>query len=185
MKRLFKFKYPKIAFLIIAIAFSYLIFRNPHVSDFVSNLKLGSLSYLGVFIAGILFSFGFTAPFAAGFFITLNPSNILLAGLVGAIGSSFGNVLMFKVMYLSFKDEFKRIEKTKVVRDIEKIEGNIFNKHVRLYLMYIFMGFLIASPLPDEVGVMMLSGLTKINIKIFALLSLLLHFIGIVILLLI
>ena len=65
MKRLIKFRYPKIAGLVFAIILAYIVFSNPIVEGFVTHLN--SLSYLGMFIAGLLFSFGFTSPFSAGF----------------------------------------------------------------------------------------------------------------------
>ena len=49
--------------------------------------------------------------------------------------------------------------------------------------MYAFVGILIASPLPDEIGVIMLAGLTKINFKILAIISFILNTLGILIIL--
>jgi len=48
-----------------------------------------------------------------------------------------------------------------------------------------YLGILIASPLPDEAGVIMLAGLTKIKSNVFAILSFSLNTAGILILLLI
>jgi len=47
--------------LVLAIILAYILFRNPFIQSYISHL--GALSYLGIFIAGILFAFGFTAPF--------------------------------------------------------------------------------------------------------------------------
>ena len=68
------FKYPKIIILILMIIIALFIFKNPYVSSKISSLK--NLSYLGIFIAGALFSFGFSAPFAVGFLIVAHPANI-------------------------------------------------------------------------------------------------------------
>ncbi|MEM4271920.1 MAG: hypothetical protein QXD13_02445, partial [Candidatus Pacearchaeota archaeon] len=87
-------RYPKITLFLIAIIAAYFIFSNPKVADFVSRLH--EYSYLGVFIAGVFFTFGFTTPFAAGFFIALNPSNIWLAGIIGGCGAMIGDTLIFK-----------------------------------------------------------------------------------------
>ena len=180
-KKLFKFKYPKIFCLVITIIIAYLIFKNPSVSSFV--LQLGNLSYFGVFIAGMLFAFGFTAPFAAGFFITLNPHNILLAGIIGGIGALLSDLLIFSFIRVSFEDEFNKLRKTKLIRSIGKVIEKSLGKKLKAYLMYIFAGFIIASPLPDEIGVIMLAGLTRINARILAVLSFILNTIGILVLL--
>ncbi len=183
MKRLFKFRYPKILGLIIAIVLAYLIFRNPAVSGFVSDL--GDYGYLGVFIAGILFAFGFTAPFAVGFFVTLNPANVWLAGIVGGLGSLTGDMMLFKCIRFSFEDEFYRLEHTKVMKEASELIEKSIGKKFQLYLMYALAGFFIASPLPDEAGVIMLAGLTRIKLGTMMKLSFLLNTAGIIILLLI
>ena len=56
-----------------------------------------------------------------------------------------------------------------------------FSRRFRIYLLYAFAGLIIASPLPDEVGVMMLSGLTSINTKTMILISFLFNSLGILI----
>jgi len=176
-----RFKYPKIAVLILAIILAYIIFSNPSVSDFVSHL--GNLSYLGVFIAGMLFTFGFTSPFAAGFFIILNPSNIWISGIIGGIGAVVSDLFIFNLIRVSFRDEFKRLGKTKLIKNTEKIIEKSLGHKIKTYLMYAIVGILIASPLPDEAGIIMLAGLTKIKVKTLAIVSFILNTIGILILL--
>ena len=177
---LFGFRYPKTALLIITIIIACIIFKNPFINEFVGSL--GNLSYFGVFIAGVLFAFGFTAPFAAGFFITLNPSNILAAGIVGGLGALLSDLFIFSFIRISFEDEFKRLGKTKLIKKTEtSIERN-FGKKLKNYLIYALAGFLIASPLPDELGVIMLAGLTKIKVDILAIISFILNTTGIIIL---
>lgn len=181
MKRLFRFKYPKILGIAIAIILAYFVFRNPVVENFVLNL--GDLSYVGIFIAGMLFSFGFTSPFSTGFFIILNPSNILIAGIIGGVGAMVSDLLIFKFIRTSFADEFNRLKKEKISKRIESKIDKIAGNRMKIYLMYAFAGILIASPLPDEAGIIMLAGLTKIKTNILAIISFILNSVGILILL--
>ena len=181
MKQLFKFKYPKLFLLILFIILAYILFQNTKISSLISNL--GSLSYLGVFIAGMLFAFGFSAPFAVGFFITLNPSNILLYGIIGGLGALTSDLLIFNFIKISFQDEFNKLKKEKAIKKFNQIIGTGFGGEVRKYLMYIFAGILIASPLPDEAGVTMLAGLTKIKQSVLAIIGFTLNTIGIIFLL--
>jgi hypothetical protein len=181
MKKLFKLKYPKLLLLIIIIIISYYIFKNPYVKDLIFNL--GSIGYLSAFFFGILFSFGFSAPISVGFFVSLNPENLFMLGIIGGFGALIGDLFIFKIIKLSFKDEFSKLKKTYVIKKVIKsIESNLDQK-IKLYLMYIFAGILIASPLPDEAGVIMLAGLTKIKTYVLAILSFILNTIGIMILL--
>jgi len=181
MKRLFKFRYPKIVTLIIAIVLAYIIFSNPKVGEFVANL--GTLSYLGVFIAGMLFTFGFTSPFSAGFFIALSPQNLFLAAIIGGAGALFSDLVIFKFIRITFEDEFYRLRHTKAIRKVEHLIETMIGHKIKMYLMYVFAGFLIASPLPDEAGVVMLAGLTKIKTGALAILSFILNTLGILVLL--
>lgn len=185
--RLFRFMhhfhYPKITLLIILIISSYYIFRNPQVNSFIASLN--SWSYLGVFLAGMLFSFGFTTPFAIGFFIVLNPENIFLTGIIGGLGAMVTDLLILKFIRFSFMDEFDRLEHTPVIKKfIYLIENNLGHK-ISVYLMYIFTGVIMASPLPDEIGVIMLSGIKHINALVFSIATFILNTIGIILILMI
>lgn len=181
MLNLFGFKYIKTLSLLAVIFIAYFIFKNPAIESLVSGL--GGYSYFGVFIAGMLFAFGFTAPFAAGFFIALTPPNLWAAGIVGGAGALFSDLLIFRFIRSSFKKEFRNIENTKAVKKVGSLIENYLGIKIKLYIIYVFAGILIASPLPDEIGVIMLAGLTKIKIKILSILSFLLNTIGILILL--
>ena len=173
----FKYKYPKLTILGIFILASYFIFRQPSVSSFFSSLD--SLSYLGIFIAGFLFSFGFTTPFAVGLFLIINPGNMALAVAIGAIGSFFSDLLIFKMIKMSFMDEFEEIEETKAMRKFSRVINSNITKKFKLYLLYIFSGIIMASPLPDEFGVALLTGLGHIRVSTLAILSLVTKAIGI------
>ena len=179
--RLFNFKYPKIICLILAIVFAYVLFKNPAVSGFVSHL--GSLSYLGVFVAGLLFAFGFTAPFAAGFFITLHPANIWLAGIAGGTGALIADMIIFKFIRVSFKGEVSKLKKTYVMKKTGELIERSIGVRLKLYLMYALAGIMIASPLPDEAGVIMLAGLTKIKLGTMMKISFVLNTAGKIVLL--
>ena len=181
MKRLFRFKYPKIAVLMLSIISAYFIFRSPTLQNAVSGF--GNLGYLGIFISGILFAFGFTTPLAVGFFATLQPENILLASITAGIGALAGDLTIFYAIRLSFMNEFRKLEHTKLFTSVEKEFKRDITVKIRHYLMYIFAGFLIASPLPDEVGVTMLAGLTHIKHLPLAVLSFVLNTIGIFVIL--
>jgi hypothetical protein len=180
---LFGYKYPKLTGLVLAIILAYVIFSNPFVAGFISGL--GNWGYLGVFITGLFFSFGFTSPFAAGFFITLNPGNIWLAAFLGGFGAMLSDLFIFNIIRFSFMDEFKRLERTKVLKRVEHYFENGLAKKIKIYLLYVFAGFLIASPLPDEAGVIILAGLSRIKQSTLAVISLICNTLGILVLLLI
>lgn len=180
-KKFSSFKYPKLFFLIILVILSYFIFSGPKVSILISELK--ELSYIGIFLSGMLISFGFSAPFAIGFLLISQPSNIFLAAIIGGIGGMIADLIIFKTIKFSFMNEFKSLEETKTIKLIEETVDKNINIKIRHYLLYLFAGIIIATPLPDELGVSILAGMITIKPKIFALISFLLHTIIILILL--
>jgi len=121
-----KFKYPKLLGLVFAIILAYFVFKNSVVSDWIHGLN--SLSYIGIFIAGLLFSFGFSAPFAIGFFVTLDPANLFLASIVGGFGALISDLLIFRWARFSFSDEFNLIKKTSLLKNIDKVMGFLFGQ---------------------------------------------------------
>ena len=172
-RKLFRFKYPKLVFLVLITILSYFIFKQPVIQGLI--LSLNKLNYLGFLIAGVLFAFGFSAPISIGFFIISQPSNLFLATILGGFGAVIGDIIIFKTIKSSFKDEFEELKKKKIIKKIEEIVKK--NKHVliRHYLLYIFVGIMIASPVSDEIGVSILAGLTTIKESTLALIGFILQ----------
>ena len=183
MKKKFKFKYPKIALFAFVIVIAYLLFKNPNIAGFVSHLN--SFSNFGAFIAGFFYSFGFTSPLSAGFFLTLKTSNIILTGILGGIGAMIADILIFKFVKLSFKEEVERLKKERMLKKIKYFIERRFKKSTITIVSYIFAGILISSPLPDEAGITLLAGFSKIKERAIISIGFILNTIGIIILLLI
>jgi hypothetical protein len=179
MKRLFEVKYPKILTLIGFTLTAYIIFSDPFFAEYVKELH--QFGYYSMFLFGSLFTFGFTTPFAIGYFLTYTPTNIWIAGIIGGIGAMIGDLLIFKFVKFSFEDEFNKIRKEKLTRKVDHTLKFILGKKIKHYLTYAFAGIIIASPLPDEAGVTMLAGLTEIKPSILAIISFIFNTIGILI----
>jgi len=172
-KKIFSFKYPKLFILIIIILLAYYLFSQPFIPDWMEIFnKLGNF---GVLVSGVLTAFGFTAPFGIGLLINLNPSSILFASLLAGLGATIVDLLIFKTIKFSFTDEFKKLEKTKLIKEIEHIVRKNKSVLIRHYLLYIFAGIILATPLPDELGVSMLAGLTTIKPMKLAIIGFVLH----------
>jgi hypothetical protein len=182
MKRLlFRFKYPKIAIYLLMILIAYIIFSNPSVEQYLANV--GNLSYLGVFIAGVLFSFGFTTPYAVGIFLFIEPSNIMLAAFIGGFGALLSDLLIFETIKLSFMDEFHKLEKEWPLAAARRILRRELSLNFQKFLVFTLSAIVFASPLPDELAVALLVGLSKLSSKLFMLVSYLSNTIGILIML--
>ena len=174
----FRYKYKKLTVLLISIIAAYIIFTDSNIGLLIPT----SVNILSVFIAGIFFAFGFLAPFATGFFILIDPSSILFASIVASFGTLLGDLLIFKTIKISVLDEFERLEKSTAIKELNHLIDKSALHKAKIYLYYSFIGIVIASPLPDELGVSMVAGVTKIKFRTLAVISYLLHFVGFLIL---
>jgi hypothetical protein len=172
-----KFKYPKLMSLVVISILSYAIFYGMETQDKIASLI--PYPYLAAFIAGLLFSYGFTTPLAVGYFLTLKTDGLLLMASIGAMGVIISDLILFKIARTHFMDEFRRLEKTLIIREIEKEERLLLKPRHRRLLLYIISAVIIASPLPNELGVSMLAGLTKIKAYQLAIISFILGTLGI------
>lgn len=180
MKKWWGIKYPKFITLILTIILACVIFKIGNLS-FISEPLL-SLGYFGTFLSGILLAYSFTAaPAVAVLLILEKGQNIFLATLVGGFGALVADLIVFKLIRNSFKNEIKKLSHEKSLRHLEK---KIPNKAKR-YLMLMTAELFLASPLPDEIGVTLFSLYKHISARRFAIISYITHFVGILIILLI
>ncbi|MFH0869072.1 MAG: hypothetical protein V1839_02500 [archaeon] len=173
-----RIKYPKFLLLIVTFALAYLIFYGRNFPQF--NSFLLSLGFVGIFLAGMCFAYGFTAgPATAVFLMLAKEQNLLLAGFIGGLGALTADLIIFRFIRHSFADELAKLSKEKLVIRANKHIRGLFKK----YIIPVFAGFIIASPLPDEIGVSLLAASTKISAKTFAVISYLLNTAGILVIL--
>ncbi len=179
-KILSKLKYPKLLFLIFTFVIAYLIFTEKDFSPFHNFLF--SLGYFGTFLAGVFFTYGFTAaPATAILLILAGEQNILLAGFIAGFGALIGDLIIFKFIRYSFADEIEKLSREKTIAHFNNKIPNLFKK----YFVPVLAGFIIASPLPDEIGVSLLAASKSISTNLFSVLSYVLNTTGIFIILLI
>ena len=171
------FRYPKITVFLMAIVVSYFIFRNPFVIFKIAAIN--GERYIGVFIAGLFYSFGFTAPFATGFFLTIAHSKPLLFAIFGGLGALLADLFIFHIVRVSFMDEFTRLEHTKGFRWFERLLYRAVPVKLHTLLLFLVAFVFIASPLPDEIGVTLIAGFTSISHKGLAVVSFLANSLGI------
>ena len=169
-----KFKYAKLLFLIAIVIIACILFNSPAISDPLKNLnKQGS--YIAAFIGGIFLAFGFTFPIAIGIILTVQPSNIFLASLIAGAGSVFGDLVILNLIRRVYQKEFNQLENTKIARWIEKTLERGHPHKIKPYLLYVIAGLIIMLPTPDEIGIALLAGFTKIKQSTFSIISLILH----------
>ncbi len=182
MVKKYKLKYPKLLLFIIALLVGVFVLYESFHYESLHNFIV-SLGYFGTFIGGFFYAYGFTAPPATAVLLVLAKEQyLILAVLIGGLGAVISDFLIFKFVRFSFSDEINRLKKETLIRKIEKMEKKFFGRLYE-YIFPTFAGFLIASPLPTEIGVSMMASIDKLSTKRFLIIAYILHSIGIAIIL--
>jgi hypothetical protein len=178
--------YPRLLLLTCSFAVAYVLY---HAGFFdVLHTLLQGYGYVSIFLGGLLFSFGFTSPFGIAIFLEMAPDvHPVAAAIIGGIGAFLMDFAIFELLrYSAFHNELARLRETFFVRRIvTMLHHQNISRTVREYLLWCFAGFIIASPLPDEIGVSLVSGITDIDTKRFGLLCFAFNTVGIFVILLI
>ncbi|HLC19612.1 MAG TPA: hypothetical protein VJK72_01750 [Candidatus Nanoarchaeia archaeon] len=171
-------KYPRLLLLTCTFIAAYFIFVGREFSQF--HASLAGFGYFGTFLAGLFYTYSFTAgPATAILLILSTEQNIFLATFVAGFGALISDLFIFKFVRFSLMDEIEQLSQTKVLRRLK------FPVSFNTYFFPILAGFIIASPLPDEIGIALLGACTRMSTKFFSLLSYSLNAMGIFVILLI
>jgi len=156
-------RFPKLLAFFASIVFAYVLYKMGAFHWIEAHLD--GASYASMLLAGFLFSFGFTAPLAATYFFEVaHLVNPFIAALLAAIGATVSDISIFQFTKLSFHDEILRMKETWV---IQKLHGLFHREYIshefRNALRWILACVVIASPLPDEVGMTFIVGFTHLK----------------------
>ncbi len=147
----YEWRYHNIILLSASVIAAYYIMRNEVAQELISGL--GDLGYIGAFFGGLLFSYGLTtAPAFAILFLLGKSLNPIVIALIGAMGSVVSDYIIFKFV----RDRLSR-DIMFLLKDLG-IRLHILKVHRWKSLVPILAGFIIASPLPDELALALLGG---------------------------
>jgi hypothetical protein len=167
-------KHKNLTFLILGTVIAGFLLQVREFHSFL--LHLGGLGYIGAFFAGFIFVFSLTAPTGVAV-LTLLSEQLLLPEIVfiGALGSTLGDFIIFKftkgILNQELSDTYTKLDK-------KQRASRIFHSRHFSWLLPLIGAAIIASPLPDEAGISILS-LSKLKTYQFLLFVFILDFIGI------
>jgi len=154
-------------------------------TSFVADVLVSYFSSIffipAAFLVGFLFSITFTAAISTSVFILLAETthNPYLIALIGGFGSLAANSIVYKFFKEEIIDDIQFIEK----RYAKRIAHKIIHSKTVIGLTPYIAALLLASPLPDELGILMLAG-ANFKYTRFFLFSFAFHTIGILIIIL-
>ena len=169
-----RWKYKNLTIVFFSIILVIFISKIESFHSFILNL--GNFGYLGAFVAGIFFVSMFTAATSSLVLIllakTLSPIEI---GLIAGFGAVVGDLLIFNLIKDNLSNEIKDIYNH---IDRKNHLKKLFHSKYFSWTLPLIGALIIASPLPDEIGVSLLS-FSKMNTFKFAFISFILNSIGI------
>lgn len=179
MFRIERFKYTILLFL--SIVFAIVLFFSGYLHAI--TYAVGEYGYITSFISGMMFSISFTAPTAALVFFELGDiHNPLMHALVGGLGAMVSDLLLYRFLKTSLLEEWKLILLPKIsIHHREQMEV-LTKRRLFIWTAPFLASVLIASPLPDEIGVALFS-IINFHPKYFSLISFVANMLGIFLLL--
>lgn len=155
---------------------AFFLLRSDAIAWLIGHTE--SFAILGVFVEGFFFtSMLTTVPATVAILQSAAVVPAWQLALVGGLGSMAGDVLLFRFLRTNLVERILEAAfRPKLMQVGKAIERGPFS-----WLPPLLGFFVIASPLPDEVGLVMM-GLSRIRLVSFALLNFAAHALGIFIL---
>ena len=135
-----------------------------------------NLEWLGSFVAGLFFTSVFTtAPAIVALGEIARANSLWTTALFGAAGAVIGDMFIFSFMRDRFSEHLMELLKHE---GMGKRFRAVFRLRSFKWLTFLLAGLIIASPLPDEIGISLL-GFSKMKLSRFLVLSFVVNTIGI------
>lgn len=169
-----KYRYKNLTFLFISVIVAFLLFKNSAFRSFL--LQLGTLGYFGAAIAGMLFVSTFTVTLGIVILLILarNLSPVEI-GIIAGLGAVAGDLIIFQ--FIKNKGLISEIKHIFAYFGGEKISHLLRTKYFS-WTLPVIGALIIASPLPDELGVTLME-ISKMKTYKFILISFILNSISI------
>lgn len=165
-------------FVCVSVVLAFLLVRSGTLHELLASVR--SVAFFGPLVAGLFFTSAFTTPIAIVVLAEMSlsipvPMPILHVALLGAVGALAGDLVIFMFIKDTFGRDLRDYLKVHPHRKLQKFF------HLRLFrwLTPVLGALIIASPLPDELGLAMM-GVARIKLRVLIPISLTLNFLGIV-----
>ena len=174
-RRWHRYHYKNLTYLSVSIVIGIILLKNPTFREMLFHM--GNLGYIGAFAAGLMSVSTFTVSIAAILLMllaeTLHPLEI---GIIAGIGSVLGDLTIFHfIRNRGLSSEIRHIFQYFAG---DKLHHIVHTKYFS-WTLPVLGALIIASPLPDELGVSLM-GISKMKTLQFTLLSFTLNTIGII-----
>ncbi|PIQ68872.1 MAG: hypothetical protein COV91_01855 [Candidatus Taylorbacteria bacterium CG11_big_fil_rev_8_21_14_0_20_46_11] len=157
----------------VSVMLAWFLISSGIIANLLSTSHTGQVTQS--FVAGMFFTSAFTIAPASVFLIQLaQDTSMYLVALFGALGAMCGDLIMFLFIRDRFANDLRGFFRGKSAKRFL----NSFHTGFWKWLGPLIGGFIIASPLPDEIGISLL-GLSKIRLRVLLPVAFVMNFIGI------
>ncbi|HRH26656.1 MAG TPA: hypothetical protein PLZ99_00675 [Parcubacteria group bacterium] len=169
------FLFQDFALIVFSILLAVMLVKTGVLSEILDSI--GGGKYIGSFFAGIFFTSFFTTAPAIATLLEISQHNpIFTTALFGAMGAVLGDLIIFRFI----RDRLgEHVAEVVGHNSFIKTAKTLFKLRYFRWFTFLLGGFLIASPLPDELGIGLL-GFSRMKSKYFIPVSFVFNFIGIV-----
>lgn len=160
--------------IVLSILFATVLVQTNILWKLLTSTK--ELEMIGSFIAGMFFTSIFTtAPAIVALGEIARANSILTTALFGAMGAVVGDLIIFRFIRDRLAEHLMELMKHQ--KGWKRFKALLRLKYFR-WSTFLIGGAIIASPLPDELGISIL-GFSKFKMSWFIPISLVFNFIGI------
>ena len=160
---------------IFSVFIAIILAKTGALQDLITSTQ--EVRFIGSFIAGIFFVSVFTvAPATVALGEIAQSNSVIVVAILGGLGALIGDLIIFRFVKDRVSEHFYYLMR---VSKSERL-FSIFKLKLFRWIIPFIGALIIASPLPDEIGVAML-GLSKMKNSYFILLSFVLNSAGILI----
>lgn len=173
-----KIKYPKLLVFLVTILIAAIIFWEWMHSELINNFFL-SLWYSWDFLWWLLYSYWFTSTSATAILLIIAKEKVLwISILVAWIWAFISDLVIYLFSKNSLLQEVTMFKEESYVIKFRNFLKNTFWRRYR-YIMPVVAYILIMSPLPTEIGITILATRKNVSMKLFMVITYILHTIGI------
>lgn len=163
----------KTTFFILSLSIAWWLIKSNYLQDLIDAVM--PLRLVAEIAAGILYTFFLTAPVSVAMLVVLaGQNNPILTAILAGLGAVLGDFLIVKFFRERISSELNEFSKQ---LHLQKINVVLQKLHLD-FLAPLLGAIIVASPLPDELGLMLL-GVSKLRYQEIALISYILNTAGI------
>lgn len=168
----------KTSIFILSLSFAWWLIKSGILHGLIETVL--PLKFISEIVAGILYTSFLTSPISVAMLVVLaQENNPVVTALLAGVGSAFADILMLKFFRGQLSSNLNQVSE-----QLGLTKFNILLQKLHLGFMLPLVGaIIVASPLPDELGLIML-GVSKLKYREIAVITYILNTVGILLIVL-